>query len=171
MSRLICAVLIAISFSPPCIAQQQETPKLALTPTTRLAVAKNIYIKHGSGGDAAFNAIESGIEGWGRYKLVNSASEADLVAIVDAPDSDSGISVSGRVAHDPYGGPESSTTTSRQVNSVGTVNLTILDAKNRVMLWSDKEKAKSAYKQKAREDNIVEAAQQLLRRFHDHVEP
>lgn len=171
MTRLTCAVLVWVFLSLPCLAQQHDASRPVLTPTARLAAAKKIYIKHGSGGDAAFNAIESGIEGWGRYVLVNSASEADLVVTVDAPDSDSGISVSGKVSHDSYGRPESSTTTSRQLNNAAAVKLTILDAKNRVMLWSDTEKTKSAYKQKAREDSIIEAAQTLVRRLRDRVEP
>jgi hypothetical protein len=47
----------------------------------------------------------------------------------------------------------------------------VLDAHDRVMLWSGSEQPKSSMKEKQREDNIVEASLRLFRRFRESIEP
>ena len=49
--------------------------------------------------------------------------------------------------------------------------MTVFDAKNKRVLWRSTEKVKSALKQKAKENNLVEAAERLVSKFHDRLEP
>jgi hypothetical protein len=65
---------------------------------------------------------------------------------------------------------ERSTRSSKDLSS-SEVSLTVLDARNRRVLWSATETAHYAMKQTARENNLVEAAEKLVSKFHDRVEP
>jgi hypothetical protein len=51
------------------------------------------------------------------------------------------------------------------------IRMAVLDPKTRLPLWTGVEQPKHALKQKAREDNLVEAAQALFSKFHQAVEP
>ncbi len=51
------------------------------------------------------------------------------------------------------------------------VSLTVIDGANKRVLWHGTETAKYAMKQKARENNLVEASEKLASRFHDKLEP
>jgi hypothetical protein len=49
--------------------------------------------------------------------------------------------------------------------------MTVFDARNKRLLWSATESVKFAMKEKAKENNLVEAAERLARKFHDRLEP
>ncbi len=49
--------------------------------------------------------------------------------------------------------------------------MTVLDARNKRMLWTAAESVKFAMKEKAKENNLVEAAERLASKFHDRLEP
>jgi hypothetical protein len=49
--------------------------------------------------------------------------------------------------------------------------MTVYDAKTKRVLWIASETAKFAVKEKARENNLVEAAERLTSKFHDRLEP
>jgi hypothetical protein len=51
------------------------------------------------------------------------------------------------------------------------IRLFILDAHDRVVLWSGNEQPKGSMKGKQREDNEVEASLRLFRRFRTVIEP
>jgi hypothetical protein len=51
------------------------------------------------------------------------------------------------------------------------VSMTVLDARNKRVLWRGTESAKYAVREKARENNLVEAAEKLASKFHDRLEP
>ncbi len=158
------------------MAFAQEAAKPAnppMNPYTRLTVAKTIYIKSGGGNEIPYNVISSSMEGWGRYLVVDSPEKADLIMEVTAPaDTGSGVSVSSNTRRDPYGHPEDSTTTSREISpGGGLVKLVVYDARSKAALWSASEQAKSAMRQKSREDNLVQAAEKVFTKFHDRIEP
>jgi hypothetical protein len=68
------------------------------------------------------------------------------------------------------GQPEHGTSTSRDL-SAAEVSLTVIDNANKRVLWHGTESAKYAMKQKARENNLVEASEKLASKFHDRLEP
>ena len=53
----------------------------------------------------------------------------------------------------------------------GAVKLVVADAKTNMPLWSGTEQPKFAMKQKNREDNVLQAAQRLVTRLRERVEP
>jgi hypothetical protein len=180
--RLIAALLIStiaastVTYSQETPAQQkQETPvqqkQSLMSPTARLQAAKTMYVKDVRGNGIAHTVITSGLEGWGKYKMVDSVKDADLVVEITAPQESSGMSISSSTSPGEYGKPESSTKTTKELSGGSLVTMTVYDTRNNVPLWRGSEKAKSAMKQKARQDNLVEAAQKVLANFRDRVEP
>jgi hypothetical protein len=149
-SLLLCAVLSA----------QEPPPNPAvISPNARLMAARSIFIEH-AGGILPNDVIGDAFQGWGRYTVVGDPADADIIVSIEAPTSDSGVTVAD--------GRRSSTVASAQVTQI---RLRILDAHDRVVLWSSSEQPKSSIKEKTREDNVVEASLRLFRRFRTLVEP
>jgi hypothetical protein len=164
-------LLACLAFSAiPCINAQEtktEPPKFT-TPLARLQAAKSVYLRQIGGNDVPFNVIESAMEGWGRYTLVNAAEKADLIMEVNAPQ-ESAASISSSVSSDSAGGK--STTTSTKDLAVLQIKVSVLDARNGVTLWTATERPKGGFKQRAREENLIESSLKLFRQFRDRVEP
>jgi hypothetical protein len=170
--RFLVAILLLCALA---FAQQPESqapaPKKFVPPSVRLKEAKTVYVKNGGGSDIPYNVIEGGVEGWGRYTVVNSPEKADIIMEVISPQDDAGgVTVTSKTTNSS-GRPEESTSSSRNLNTGGDIKLTVMDAHNQVMLWSGKEQARGGFKQKSRADNMVESAAKLLREFRERVEP
>lgn len=166
--RSLIFALLAVMAVGVCA---QEAPKQApppLSATSRLNAAKTMYLKQGEGSEIPFNVVSEIMEGWGRFALVNSADKADIVLEVSAPaDQGSSVGVSsstGRGEHNP------SMSASRQISNAP-VKMNVYDARSHFPLWSGTEQPKAGMKQKAREDGLVEAAQKLVAKFREHMEP
>ena len=170
--RVLVPAAILFSFIA-AFAQEASKPVPPMNPFTRLTSAKTVFMKKGAGTDIPFNVIESSMEGWGRYQLVNSADKADLIVEVTSPtETGGGVTISSSTKTDNTGRPESSTSSSRDISpSGGPVKIVVYDARSKAALWSGSEQAKSAMRQKAREDNLVQAAEKVFSKFHDRVEP
>jgi hypothetical protein len=175
MKRVLLLVVVLLA----CLAaaaqeQKPELPKKppVMSPSARLAAAKTAYIRNAGGTRIPFNVITSGLEGWGRYTLVEDPAEADLIVEVSSPDEGGGgVSISSSTTRNSISGkPEESTKTTRNL-STDPIRLVVRDARNKVALWTATEQPKSAMRQKAREDNLVEAAQRLVSKFRERVEP
>ncbi len=154
-------------------AQEVAKPAPPMSPFLRLTSAKSVFIKSSGGSDIPYNVILSSMEGWGRYEIVKSPEKADLIMEITAPsDSGSGLSVSSSTKTDQFGRPQDSVSSSRELSSGGgTVKLVIYDAHSKAALWSASEEAKGAMRQKAREDNLVNASEKVFTKFHDRIEP
>ena len=169
---LIPALLILLGSAS---AQDQAPPmpkkNPPMTPTTRLAAAKTAFLKNAGGSSIPFDVIATSIEGWGRFSIVNSPDNADIIVEVLSPTGGGSVSVSSSTNSPSRNGqPESSTTTSREIGT-GTIKLTVIDGKSKSVLWMATEQPKSALRKKAQEDNLVSAAEKLFSKFHDRVEP
>jgi hypothetical protein len=130
---------------------------------------KSIYVKNEHGSDVAFEVINSDIEGWGRFTMLNLPEKADLTAEITSYDA-GGFRVGGNPVYSAEGKPQDSMGARRDL-SPASVTLKVYDAKTKRELWSGTEKVKSAFKKKAQEDNVVASAQKLFLRFHDFVQP
>jgi hypothetical protein len=170
---LLATLVIAILATGAAPAQEKETPEQKkpafVPPSARLAAAKSALVKNAGGSEIPYNVISSGLEGWGRFKLVDSASEADIVVEVSSPGEQGGVSVSSRTRSGATGRMEESTSTSRNLGS-DAIKLVVYDAKTHVALWTASEQPKSALRQKAREDNLVQAAARLVTKFRERLE-
>lgn len=161
----------AVSFAQQADSQlPKKNPPI--TQTSRLLAAKTAYVKNAGGSSIPYNAIASAMEGWGRFTIVNSPENADIVLEVSSPGSGGGsVSVSSKTEASPRTGqPETSTSTTREL-STGPIRLTVIDAKSKSVMWTATEQPKSAMRKKAQEDNLVQAAEKLFSKFHDRVEP
>jgi hypothetical protein len=129
--------------------------------------AKTAFVKNTEGGsDIPYNVIEGALEGWARLMLVDSPEKADIVIEISAPQDSLGTSVSTTTDH----GGKTTSRSSRDLN-VEIIKMAVYDAHTHLMLWSANEKPKGAFKDKAREDNLVAASQRLLAKFRDRLEP
>lgn len=141
------------------------------TPSARLASAKSVLITRTRGGDIPYDVIRTTIDDWGRFTLVKSADQADLVIEVASSGGNGDVSVTSHMGASPRTGqPESGSSSSRDL-SAAEISLTVIDAANKRVLWHGTESARYAMKQKARENNLVEASEKLASRFHDRLEP
>src|SRR5277367_6367713 len=126
LHKLLCFTLALLLASTPLIRAQQPTP--AAPVPSQIQQAQTIFLTN-SGSDPTFpidapksyNDIYRALQTWGRYKLVNSPDQADLVFELKgiAPVTD----VSGN-----RGGVYSVTSPAFQV--------TILDPKSNIALWT-----------------------------------
>lgn len=146
-------------------------PKKYLTPTQRLTMAKTVYMKNAGGSELPFDVIQSAMESWARYMLVDSPEKADLIVEVQSPEESSGTQVTTKVSTDERGKPQSSTSTSKSLSSVMMIKMTVLDSHTKVALWSGTERPKNPWRESAREESQVESARKLMNAFHDRVEP
>jgi hypothetical protein len=176
-SVLVLGVFLTMSAVCPAAQEAKKDavtpPKPVVAPTARLQAAKTAYVKNVDGGSIGFDTVTTTLEGWGRYQLVGSPEKADLLIEVSSPgDSDGGVAISSSTATTASGKYEPSTKTTRDLSSGGgPMRLVVRDAKTNTTLWSASEQVKGALKKNARENNLVEAAQKLMAKFHDRVEP
>jgi len=139
--------VIALLLSATSFAAQDAAKPPAISPHVRLMAARTIFIEN-AGGRIPNDVIGDAFQGWGHYQRVGDPQRADLIVAINAPTLDG--SSSGQVLQ---------------------IRLSILDARDRVTLWSSSEQPKSAHKEKQREDNVVDASLSLFRRFRDSIEP
>ena len=170
--QVLVPVVILGSFLAT-LGQEAAKPMPPMNPFTRLTAAKTIFIRNGGGSEIPLNVVESSMEGWGRFQVVNSIDRADLILEVSSPtETGGGVSISSSTKPDRTGSPEQSTSTSRDISpSGGPVKIVVYDAHSKAALWSGAEQAKSAMRQKQREDNLVQAAEKVFSKFHDRIEP
>lgn len=151
----------------------QQAPPASLLPANemaKLAFGKSAFIKNEHGGNIAFDAISSDIEGWGRFVLVDSPDKADFVVEVSSYESGEVRSTSKTDYATADGKPQTSSGASKDFSG-SSVTMKVYEPKTLRQLWSGTDKVKSAFKKKSEEDNMVEAAEKLFLRFHDTVEP
>ena len=151
--------------------QASANPKgLSQTFSERLAFGKSMYVKNEHGSNIPFDVINTDIQGWGRFVMLDTETNANFIAEVTSYGSGSLTMGSTTDYATPDGKPRQSTGTRKDLSSAS-VTLTIYEGKTRREVWTGTEKVKSAFKKKTEEDNIVTAAEKLFLRFHDAVEP
>ena len=160
--------LVAILSGIQVCAQQTTKPVLP-TAADRFGFGKSIYVANEHGSNIPYDAISSDIQGWGRFVMVPSADKADLIAEVTSYEG-GGVSNTSKTDYGTDGKPKESYGTSRNL-SASSIILKVYEGKSKRVLWSGTENAKSGFKKKTEEDNLVAAAEKLFLRFHDFVEP
>lgn len=169
------AFLLLFGMAGYVVSQTQTPPPaekkpLMETPSMRLASARNVIVVRKHGSQIPADVIRSTVEGWGRFTLVETSDKADLIIEVWSS-GDSGVQVSSSSKVSPENGQEEKSTTSSKDISPSEVKMTVIDARNKRPLWASMESVKFAMKEKAKENNLVEAAERLASKFHDRLEP
>lgn len=170
--RLVFMVAIAAMASGMQAREQQPPEKKPLieTPSMRLAAARNVFMVRTHGSHIPFDVIRSTMEGWGRFTFVESAEKADLIIEI-ASSGDSGVQVTSSTRVSPETGQEEKSSSTRKDISPTDVKMTVIDARNKRGLWTATESVKFAMKEKAKENNLVDAAERLASKFHNRLEP
>lgn len=174
-SRIIFGMIfmVATAGGVQSRTQQQPPPEkkpLIETPSMRLAAARNVFMVRTHGSHIPYDVIRSTLEGWGRFTFVETPDKADLIIEI-ASSGDSGVQVSSSSKVSAETGQEEKSSSTRKDISPTDVKMTVIDARNKRGLWMATESVKFAMKEKAKENNLVEAAERLASKFHDRLEP
>ena len=155
-------LLILLSVSGFAAKTRKDVPAAPLPAV--VVNAKKIFLTNGGGSNLAFDRFYAEIKQWGRYELVGSPSDADLI-----------IEIAYR---EEYGGTRvwSSTNTyngQTQVHSAHLVDpqltLTIFDAKTKNSLWSEVDHRRLAHREKNREKETINSADRLVQDLKTRV--
>jgi hypothetical protein len=65
---------------------------------------------------------------------------------------------------------EESASDSRNVYE-GPIKMVVADARTHLTLWAASDQPKGGFRQRARDEHLVEAAQRLLTKFRERIEP
>ncbi|HTW56961.1 MAG TPA: hypothetical protein VMD99_02400 [Terriglobales bacterium] len=148
----------ALAVLLPCfaVAQAKQSPAPPAPIPTQIFTAKKAFIANGgademdednphfSGGpDRAYNQFYAGMKGWGRYDLVSSPAEADLVLEISLDSSAVVLNTKGS----PY---------------TPQFRLKIRDPKTNGLLWSLNSRADFGFGQSASDKNFDSALDRLV---------
>ena len=167
---IIVFLFFSMSGFSACAQQSAEKKPLIETPSMRLAAAKNVFITRTHGSRIPLNVIKSTMEGWGRFTFVETPEKADLIIEISST-GDSGVQVSSSSKVSPETGQEEKSNSTRKDISPTDIKMTVFDYRNKRALWAASESVKFAMKEKAKENNLVDAAERLAAKFHDRLEP
>jgi hypothetical protein len=171
---LSCAALAtALLVSGTALAQAQPAkPQEEKAAPDPLKTAKTIFVKQSGGSDIPFNVVSAALDGWGRFTQVDAPEKADLVVSISSPQlmPDMGVASPIRDYPQQRRSTDQPVPTSKSA-APDPVELMVYDAKTKKLLWKAAHRPAYAIKQKARETNLVQAAEIVFKKLHDRVEP
>ena len=143
--------MISLAFCSATFLLAQEAPIPAEISASKKAFISNvdtsdsssIFDKTSGGPNRPYNTFYAGMKSWGRYQLVSSPADADLVFEISFV-SPLGTVTDGGSSGDPQ------------------FRLTILDTKTHFVLWSITERPQVAYRRAAFDKNFNVAASKLI---------
>jgi hypothetical protein len=155
MRKIALALCLCISLHAVAAKNKKDIPPAPLPAV--VVNAKKIFLTNGGGSNLAYDSFYSDIKQWGKYEIVGSPDDADLI-----------VELSYRVEHD--GTRVWSSTNSyngtTQVHSAQIVDtqltLTIYDAKTKNSLWSEIDHRRLARREKNREKETINSADRLV---------
>jgi hypothetical protein len=119
--------------------------------------AKSVFLTNGGGSDLAYDTFYSEMKSWGKYELVGSPDQADLIVEISYHVDHNGTRVWS--TNNTYNG-------TTQVHSTELVDpqlvLTIYDAKTKNSLWETVDHRRLARREKNREKETINSAQRLV---------
>ena len=144
MRKLAVSLCVLISLNTFAARERKDVPPAPLP--TAVVNAKKIFLTNGGGSNLAYDTFYSEIKQWGRYEIVGSPEEADLVIELAYRVEQAGTRVWS--SSNTYNG-------TTQVHSAQIVDpqltLTIFDAKTKNSLWSEVDHRRLARREKNRE--------------------
>jgi hypothetical protein len=154
----VSLALASILFLQGVAAAKDKKKDVPIAPLPAVIVhAKRIFLSNAGGSNLAYDAFYSKMKDWGKYEIVGSPEEADLIVELAYRVEDKGTRV------------WSSTNTynnTTQVHSKQIVDpqliLTIYDAKTKNSLWSETDHRRLAKREKNREKETINSAQRLV---------
>jgi hypothetical protein len=119
--------------------------------------AKKVFLTNGGGSDLAYDTFYSEMKKWGKYDVVGSPDDADLIVEISYHVEHNGTRVWS--SNNTYNG-------TTQVHSAQIVDpqlvLTIYDAKTKNSLWETIDHRRLARREKNREKETINSAERLV---------
>jgi hypothetical protein len=155
MKKQLLVLLLLAQVFPIWAKNRKDVPTAPLP--TIVANARKVFLTNGGGSNLAYDSFYSEIKTWGKYQIVGSPDDADLI-----------VELAYRVEQ---GGTRvwSSTNTytgATQVHSAQITDpqlvLTIYDAKSKQSLWAAVDHRRLARLEKNREKETIKSAERLV---------
>ena len=154
ISLVSCAILL----SPIQAGAKNKKKDVPVAPVPAVIVnAKKIFLSNGGGSNLAYDAFYSKMKEWGRYEIVGSPEEADLIVDLSYRVENKGTRVWSTENTDNY-------TTHVYGGEITDPQLilTIYDARTKNSLWSETDHSRPARRAKNREIETINSAQRLI---------
>lgn len=164
MNRLVVAVCL-LSLVPALQAKTRKDIPTAPLPTA-IVNARRIFLSNKGGSDLAYDAFYQAMKDWGKFQIVGTPDDAELI-----------VELSYEVVHE--GTRVWSTTNTynniTQVHSTQIIDpqliLTIYDAKTKNSLWSTIDHRRLARLEKNREKEMINSAERLVEELRSRANP
>jgi hypothetical protein len=162
MKKLIVFLLIFIAAYPTWGKRRKDVQPAPLPSV--VVNANKIFLTNGGGSNLAYDSFYAQMKDWGKYQIVGSPDEADLI-----------IELAYRVEQ---GGTRiwSSTNTYDNTTAIHSAQivdpqliLTIYDAKSKQSLWAAVDHRRLARMQKNREKETIKSAERLVAELKNRV--
>ncbi len=155
MKRILILSLVLLLIPVVLSAKQRKDVPPAPLPEAILN-AKKIFLANGGGSNLAYDAFYAKMKDWGRFQIVGSPDEADVIMELAYKVDDHGTRV------------WSTTNTynnTTQVHSAQLVDpqviLTVFDGKNKQLLWSTTDHRRLARREGNREKETINSAERI----------
>jgi len=164
MHRLVAAFCL-LTLVPAISAKTRKDVPAAPLPTA-IVSAHKVFLSNKGGSDLAYDAFYQSMKNWGKFQIVGSPNDADLV-----------VELSYEVVHEGTRVWSSTNTynNSTQVYSRQIIDpqliLTIYDAKSKNSLWSTIDHRRLARLQKNREKEMINSAERLVEELRSRANP
>jgi hypothetical protein len=122
-----------------------------------IVTAQKVFLSNGGGSDLAYDAFYSTMKSWGKYQIVGSPDDAELIVELSYHVEDMGTRVWSSV---------NTYNNTTQVHSSQIIDpkliLTIYDARTKNSLWSTVDHRRLARMEKNREKEMINSAERLV---------
>ena len=156
LRKLLCFTLALLLASTPLTRAQQTSTSAPAPIPPQITSAHTIFISNGGGpnlfnaftggADRAYSQLYAAMQQWGRYQLVDSPSQADLLFEVHAIAPAFSTGTDGAIGYNPQ------------------LILRILDPKTNALLWTTTTNVKAAGSQSSRDKGFDESVAVLVDR-------
>ena len=155
MRKLAVALCLFLSVCADAGKSRKDIPPAPLPSV--VVNAKKVFLTNGGGSDLAYDTFYSEMKNWGKYEIVGSPDDADLIVEISYHVEHGGTRVWS--TNNTYNG-------TTQVHSTQIVDpqlvLTIYDAKTKNSLWETIDHRRLARREKNREKETINSAQRLV---------
>jgi hypothetical protein len=154
--RKLALMLAFLSLIPALHAKTRKDVPPAPLPEAILTAHK-VFLSNGGGSDLAYDAFYSEMKKWGKYQIVGSPNDAELIVELSYQVEDLGTRVWSSV--NTYN--NTTQVHSRQIIDPKLI-LTVYDAKTKNSLWSTVDHRRLARMEKNREKEMINSAERLV---------